>query len=96
VISGDDSTVGQAMLNDMKIWLPGVERVDPRPRAVVRIPYAQFAQEPGIYGRLPGAATGVAGLYLAGEFLHSSSVQGAMRGGELAAEAILGSPTSLN
>jgi hypothetical protein len=56
---------------------------------VVRVPFAQFAQPPGIYGPLPGPTTRTRGLYLAGEYLHSSSIQGAMRGGEMAAAAVL-------
>jgi phytoene dehydrogenase-like protein len=95
VAAGDDSAVAGAMLQDMETWLPGIKRVDPKPLAVVRVPYAQFEQGPGIYGRLPGSVTEVGGLHLAGEYLHSSSVQGAIRGGELAAETILRSPSRL-
>jgi hypothetical protein len=57
---------------------------------VARIPYAQCAHDPGVYFRLSGATTAEKALYLAGEFLHSSGVQGAMRGGELAGAAIFG------
>lgn len=93
LVPGDDSAVASAMLQDMRTWLPNVDRLDPLPVAVVRVPYAQFAQEPGVYRRLPRAETSVEALYLAGEFLHSSSVQGAIRGGELAAQAVLGMST---
>jgi phytoene dehydrogenase-like protein len=91
VVPGDDAGVAAAMLDDVRSWLPRAGRVDLQPVAVVRVPYAQFEQGPGIYGRLPGATTAIPGLYLAGESLHSSSVQGAIRGGELAASAVLAS-----
>jgi len=95
VVAGDDSAVAGAMLKDMDTWLPSIKRVDPMPLAVVRVPYAQFEQGSGIYGRLPGTMTQIGSLYLAGEYLHFSSVQGAIRGSELAAEAILRSSTRL-
>jgi hypothetical protein len=89
-LPGDDETVANDMLHDLRAWLPGVDTADPQLIAVERVPYAQFEQPPGVYDRLPLAGTSIQGLYLGGEFLHSSSVQGAIRGGEMAAAAILG------
>ena len=54
-----------------------------------RIPFAQFDQPPGIHDRLPANTTGIQGLLLAGEFTQQSSIDGAMRSGELAAETVL-------
>jgi phytoene dehydrogenase-like protein len=57
--------------------------------AVARVPFSQFAQPPGVYGRLPGPVTRTRGLYLAGEAVSDSSYNGALLGGEAAAQAIM-------
>ncbi len=62
--------------------------------AIWRVPYAQFAQPPGWWATRPQAATAVPGLYLAGEALHSSSLEGAARGGVAAAAAVSSSFTA--
>lgn len=89
VLPEDESIAAAAMLDDLKGWFPRADQAHLSAVTLVRVPYAQFEQTPGIYDRLPDAHTSVDGLYLAGEFLHSSSVQGAMRGGEMAAAAVL-------
>jgi phytoene dehydrogenase-like protein len=61
-----------------------------RPLAAYRIPYAQFAQPPGFSLRLPKARTGRPDVFLAGEFLESSSIDGALASGEACAAAVLG------
>ncbi len=58
---------------------------------VVRVPFSQFRQPPGIYARLPEQAdSGVPGLVLAGEAMVDSSSNGAMLSGEAAARLVLG------
>jgi phytoene dehydrogenase-like protein len=57
--------------------------------AVYRIPYAQFAQPPGIHPRLPDNRSGRAGLYLASEATEASSLNAAMISGEKCAEMIV-------
>jgi len=56
---------------------------------VYRIPWAQYAQSPGISKRLPSADTGIPGLILSGEILCNSSIQGALESGERSAEEVL-------
>ena len=56
---------------------------------VVRIPFSQFAQPPGVFGRLPGTTTATPGLLLATEATVDSSYNGAILSGERAAAAIL-------
>ncbi len=59
-----------------------------------RVPRAQFAQPPGWREQRPGPAGGIsgsAGVWIASELTHSSSLDGAARGGLAAAEAILAS-----
>jgi hypothetical protein len=62
------------------------------PVAVERVPYAQFAQPPGARARRTPASGGLAGLWRASETAHSSSLEGAARGGTLAAQAVLAQP----
>jgi hypothetical protein len=57
--------------------------------AVWRVPYAQFAQPPGWREKRPTIACGIPGLWRASEYLHSSSLEGAARGGQSAARALL-------
>jgi hypothetical protein len=65
--------------------LPSLQHV-----ATWRVPYAQYPQPPHFRERRPAiAAAGVSGLWLASELLHSSSLDGAARGGRDAAHAIV-------
>ncbi|HYW31311.1 MAG TPA: FAD-dependent oxidoreductase, partial [Gemmatimonas sp.] len=57
--------------------------------AVWRVPYAQFAQPPGWREQRPTISCGMPGLWRASEVLHSSSLEGAARGGRDAARVIL-------
>lgn len=57
--------------------------------AIRRVPYAQFAQPPGWRLSRPNIACDMPGLWRASEFLHSSSLEGAARGGVAAAQALL-------
>jgi phytoene dehydrogenase-like protein len=60
----------------------------PRALAIVRVPYSQFVHPPGYFERRPGPATSLPGLWLSGEALHSSSLEGAAIGGRTTARAI--------
>jgi protoporphyrinogen oxidase len=62
----------------------GLERV-----GLWRVPYAQFTQPPGWREHRPSIACGMQGLWRASEVLHSSSLEGAARGGLTAAQALL-------
>ena len=57
--------------------------------ATWRVPYSQFAQPPGWRETRPTISCGPGGLWRAGEILHSSSLEGAARGGRDAARAVL-------
>jgi hypothetical protein len=59
--------------------------------AIWRVPYAQFAQPPGWREQRPTIACGLPGLWRASEVLHSSSLEGAARGGQSAARALASS-----
>ena len=71
-----------------------VARLEPIPKltrvAVWRVPYSQFAQPPGYRPAPAQISTGIGGLWRASELMHSSSIEGAARGGKMAAMALLG------
>ncbi len=54
-----------------------------------RIQFAQFAQPPGTHDSLPDVRDGGRRTYLAGEYTEWSSIQGAIKSGRTAAEAVL-------
>ncbi|GAC1398695.1 MAG: NAD(P)/FAD-dependent oxidoreductase [Ktedonobacteraceae bacterium] len=88
----DDEHIAQRSLKEMADWFPDAHLSSWQLLAVYRIPFAQFAQPVGIFDTLPNNATSVQGLYLAGEYTQSSSIQGAMHSGEYAAQAVLKAP----
>ena len=83
-----DDAATDAAHEDAAIML-GQSAHDWKPVGVVRVPFAQFAQPPGIYARLPQTGTDTPGLIYAGESTVDSSVNGAMLAGEAAAKAAL-------
>ena len=54
-----------------------------------RVPFAQFAQPPGIHDRLPSVRDPGGSVYLAGDYTQWSSIQGALESGRLAARAVV-------
>jgi protoporphyrinogen oxidase len=86
----DDATLDAAArrelarMGNVREEQSGLERV-----ALWRVPYSQFAQAPGWREHRPSIACGIPGLWRASETLHSSSLEGAARGGEMAAKAVL-------
>jgi predicted NAD/FAD-dependent oxidoreductase len=71
-------------MGGMEASAAGLERV-----GLWRVPYSQFAQPPGWTALLPEDPSAPVGLWRASEVLHSSSLEGAARGGVLAARAVL-------
>lgn len=83
-------------LPDDEIYRRGIEdvsrwysQVNFEPLAVYRVPYAQFAQPPGVHEKLPVNRTGIPGLVLAGEYTEDSSINGSMLSEEKAAGEVL-------
>jgi phytoene dehydrogenase-like protein len=85
----EDERLAQRCLNEIGKWFPERELRHWKFLKAYRIPFSQFAQPPGVYDQLPDNRTGIEGLYLAGEYTKSSSIQGAMHSGEYAAKAVL-------
>jgi hypothetical protein len=57
-------------------------------RRIVRVPFALYRQDPGLHRRLPDAATGTRGLFLASDATVDASVNGALFSGESSARAV--------
>ena len=81
-----DEEIYRRGLEDLARWTP---EADLQPLAVYRIPFAQFAQPPGMHASLPSNRTQTPGLHLAGEYTEDSSINGSMLSGERAADAVL-------
>jgi phytoene dehydrogenase-like protein len=86
---GDDELVAERCRAELAHWFPDSNLSRWQLLAVYRIPFAQFAQPAGIFDELPDNRTAIEGLYLAGEYTRSSSIQGAMHSGEHASSEIL-------
>jgi phytoene dehydrogenase-like protein len=86
---GHDVDIAARALEDIRRMVPRGDLSTLEPLAVIRVPFAQYAQRPGFYHALPANETGIAGLIVAGDGTLSSSIQGAMLSGRRAAEAAL-------
>ncbi|MCC6312981.1 MAG: FAD-dependent oxidoreductase [Thermomicrobiales bacterium] len=87
-LAGGDSALADRTRRGVATML-GHDLADWQVLDVVRVPFSQFAQPPGIYERRPTNTTGQAGLYLATEATVDSSYNGAILSGEAAARAVL-------
>jgi phytoene dehydrogenase-like protein len=81
-----DDEIYRRGIEDVSRWYP---QANFEPLAVYRVPYAQFAQPPGVHKTLPENRTGSPGLVLAGEYTEDSSKNGSMLSGEKAAGEVL-------
>lgn len=84
---GREDDIAVRALEDIKRLFPRRNLSAFTPLAVVRVPFAQYAQPPGFLGEAPANETGLAGLIVASEATESSSIQGAMLSGQYAADA---------
>lgn len=91
----DDEQVARKAIMEMARWFPEYDLSRWQLLAAYRIPFSQFAQPAGIFDRLPNNRTAVEGLFVAGEYTKSSSIQGAMHSGEYAARDVLKSPVGV-
>lgn len=85
----DDEEIARRSLQEIGGWFPGHNLSAWQMLGVYRIPFAQLTQPAGTFDQQPGNTTATSGLYLAGEYTTSSSIQGAMHSGEHAARALL-------
>lgn len=84
-----DSALAKNVRYEISQWLPKSGVTSWRPLKVDRIPYAQMPMKPGFRDHLPSCHTGTAGLFLAGEFTHYGSIDGACLSGRTCAESII-------
>lgn len=85
----DDATLITRVRADLAAMGRNTESATADILAVWRVPYSQYAQPPGTIGRRIAATTDAPGLYLGSELGHTSSLEGAARGGVAAARAVL-------
>jgi phytoene dehydrogenase-like protein len=69
-------------------WYPAASLGDFELLRTDRIDFAQFAQPPGVHEDLPGARDPDGPVYLAGDYTHDSSINGALESGAAAAAAV--------
>ena len=86
---GDDELIAERCREELAHWFPEHNLQHWQLLGLYRIPFAQFAQPPGIFDELPDNRTDIEGLYVAGEYTKSSSIQGAIHSGEHAARELL-------
>ncbi|TQQ82855.1 FAD-dependent oxidoreductase [Halonotius terrestris] len=89
VLDTDSETLANRTKAALESWYPRRNFAGLEPLATDRIPFAQFAQPPGVHESLPSVRDGGRRTYLAGEYTEWSSIQGAMESGRKAAEAVL-------
>jgi len=85
----EDEQIAEKALAEISGWFPQHTLNTWQLLGLYRVPFAQLTQEPGAFDNLPTNTTSTSGLYLAGEYTTSSSIQGAMHSGEHAARAVL-------
>ena len=83
----DDAALAADTRDALDAWYPS-RRIEPEPIHTDRIPFAQFAQPPGVHDDLPDVRAPDGRIYLAGDYTAWSSIQGAMRSGREAARAV--------
>jgi len=88
-LDADDDELLEATRDALESWYPerlfgGLDHVHTE-----RIEFAQFAQPPGIHDDLPDTRDPAGPVYLAGDYTAWSSIQGAMRSGREAADAVV-------
>lgn len=88
----DDTMLDAAVRRDLGLMAPAHDAGALESLAIWRVPVAQYAQPVLRRGdeTSPTAETAVPNLWRASEVLHSSSLDGAARGGVMAARAVLG------
>lgn len=88
----DDDAIVRTTVKELAEFVPDVRRAKIRHARVHRIPMAIPCPHPGLEQRRPAPTTPIGGLYLAGDWIDTGlpcSMESAVRGGLLAAEAVL-------
>ncbi len=99
-VLGDAATLGAAelvprVLADLTRMNAAAQPARAELLTIWRVPFSQFAQPPGSLDRRVPTSTELAGLFVASEAVHTSSLEGAARGGLAAADAVVRSSRAL-
>ncbi len=86
--AADDDTLATEVADALAAWHPENQFSNLELLATDRIDVAQFAQPPGFRSSLPDVDDPDGAVYLAGDYTHWSSIQGAMESGRAAARAV--------
>jgi phytoene dehydrogenase-like protein len=84
-----DDDLGARTYSTLSSWFPARSFADLRAVHTERIPFAQFAQPPGIFDSLPRNRAPDGSVYLAGDYTEASSLNAAMASGRKAAEMVI-------
>lgn len=85
----DDGELLRRVRADLELMSGNVGASTAELLGVWRVPYSQFVQPPESVSRRVSATTALDGLYVASELCHTSSLEGAARGGIAAAASVL-------
>ena len=88
----DPSTLADRTRRVMGEWYPEAAFEEAELIETVSVPFAQYAQPPGIHETLPDVTSPPGQVFLAGDITMDSSINGALRSGRLAAEAVQAAP----
>jgi phytoene dehydrogenase-like protein len=84
----DDAALAAVVREGLASWFPENQFSELELLATDRIEFAQVAQPPGFYDRLPAVDAPAGPVFLAGDYTRWSSIQGAMESGRDAALAV--------
>lgn len=85
----DDEEIERRARAELATWFPAQNMPAWQILGIYRLPFSLLAQPPGFFDTLPSSTTDTCGLYLAGEYTTSSSIQGAILSGERVARIVL-------
>ncbi|UBV43235.1 FAD-dependent oxidoreductase [Deinococcus taeanensis] len=91
-----DAALDAQVRQELARWYGPAPVAALRTLRVERIQHAQYPQPAGYAAHLPGHATPLPGVILAGEITAMSGIQGAMESGEKAAAIILNDPAGMS
>ncbi|MFA9415054.1 NAD(P)/FAD-dependent oxidoreductase [Natrinema sp. HArc-T2] len=84
-----DGELSELTRRTLESWYPDQRFDGLEVRHTERVPFAQFAQPPGFRERLPDVREPAGPVYLAGDYMRWSSIQGAMESGRQVAKAVI-------
>jgi phytoene dehydrogenase-like protein len=84
----DPGSLAERTRETMGAWYPEAAFEEIELVETVSVPFAQYAQPPGVHETLPAVTSPSGPVFLAGDITTDSSINGALRSGRLAARAV--------